>query len=330
VNSTGTGTLGRVAQVRTAPAEPTTVDTHVTIVRPDKNKFYLPFFGYALIMIEQQLIAAGQGAVGQTELPRTDLSEKFEITFPSSLDEQKRIVAVLDQAFAALDRARADVEANKQYACELFENTLLATFEEVLGSSTMLTLSEAAEDFSRGKSKHRPRNDPSLYEGEYPFIQTGDIRRSSGDIREHAQSYNEKGLAQSKLWPAGTVCITIAANIAETGVLGFDGCFPDSVIGMVPNAEITGPYYVEYMLRFFAKELKLQGKGSAQDNINLATFERAKFPFPDLGIQAGIVEKLDQIAAATSELRSRYAEELARIAELQQSILEKALLGKLL
>lgn len=329
VNSTGTGTLGRVAQVRTTPEEAATVDTHVTIVRPVSGLFDIDFFGYALIAIEDQLIAGGQGAVGQTELPRADIAEKFRVRFPDSLDEQRRIVAVLDQTFAALERARANAEANLADAQLVFEQTLLTTFDELLPSVTMKSLAEAATDFSRGKSRHRPRNDPALYEGEYPFIQTGDVRRAQGAIREFSQTYNEFGLAQSKLWPVGTVCITIAANIAETGVLEMEACFPDSVIGMVPSPGEATPYYVEYMLRYFSKELKLRSKGSAQDNINLTTFEDSMFPFPSVAQQNAIVEKLDALAAAVSTLRDNYTRALEEIAALRQSLLQTAFSGQL-
>src|SRR5262249_25290581 len=89
--------------------------------------------------------------------------------------------------------------------------------------------------FGRGRSKHRPRNDPALFEGgTHPLIQTGDVARSYGTIRTYSSKYNDIGLAQSRLWPAGTLCITIAANIADSGILGFDACFPDSVVGFVP------------------------------------------------------------------------------------------------
>ena len=93
VNSTGTGTLGRVAQVRQAPSEPTTVDTHVTIVRPSPRKFYIDFFGYMLIKIEDEIAASGEGASGQTELSRTKLSEEFQVSYPDSIADQKRIVS---------------------------------------------------------------------------------------------------------------------------------------------------------------------------------------------------------------------------------------------
>jgi type I restriction enzyme S subunit len=88
---------------------------------------------------------------------------------------------------------------------------------------------------ARGKSKHRPRNDPVLYGGKYPFIQTGDVKHSNFYVTGYSQTYNEIGLAQSKLWQPGTLCITIAANIAETAILKIQACFPDSIIGFIPH-----------------------------------------------------------------------------------------------
>src|SRR5699024_5394682 len=103
----------------------------------------------------------------------------------------------------------------------------------------------------------------------------------------------------------------------------------DSVIGIVPNSDLADAYYVEYMLRYFARDLKLQGKGSAQDNINLATFEKARFPFPLRERQLAVVEKLDGIAMVVRGLRTNYEQALADIANLRQSILQKAFAGEL-
>ena len=94
-------------------------------------------------------------------------------------------------------------------------------------------------EFGRGKSRHRPRNDPKLYtDGKYPLVQTGDVARANGVIHTHTGLYNEIGLAQSRLWPEGTLCITIAANIADSSLLGFPACIPDSVVGFIPSEEI--------------------------------------------------------------------------------------------
>ncbi len=165
------------------------------------------------------------------------------------------------------------------------------------------TLKDISIQFGRGKSKHRIRNDPKLYDGgKYPFIQTGEIRNCNHLITEYTQTYNEVGLSQSKLWPKGTLCVKIATIIAETGILGFDSCFPDSVIGVVVDENKTNIKFLEYLLQSFKSVLKAKGLGSAQDNINLATFENQRFPFPNIDMQLSIVTKLDGLSKETQRL----------------------------
>ncbi|ENN8402771.1 TPA: restriction endonuclease subunit S [Proteus mirabilis] len=148
-------------------------------------------------------------------------------------------------------------------------------------------------EVARGRSRHRPRYAEHLYGGEYPFIQTGDIKASEGRISSHEQTYSEAGLAQSRLWPAGTMCITIAANIAETGVLQYPACFPDSVIGFIADKNKADVYYIEYVFRKLRKDIQRQATGSVQDNINLQTFERLKFKVPHVEEQHRIANFLN-------------------------------------
>ncbi len=245
------------------------------------------------------------------------------------LEEQKRIVAILDEAFAGIDQAIANTEQNILNACELFESFLNTIFTQKGDGWEENTLAEIAVDFGRGKSKHRPRNDPKLYGGDYPFIQTGDVRNSGHFIKEYSQTYNETGLAQSKLWPKGTLCITIAANIAETGVLSFDACFPDSIIGMVVDEKHYSISFIEYCLQFTKVQLQAAGKGSAQDNINLATFENWKFSFPSYEEQTKIVKILNTVDEQSRELIALYQQKLSALKELKQSLLQKAFAGEL-
>lgn len=150
---------------------------------------------------------------------------------------------------------------------------------------------------ARGKSRHRPRDASFLYGGPYPFIQTGDIKSANHKIHKYSQTYNEKGLAQSKLWPKGTIAITIAANIADTAILTFPACFPDSVLGFVANVELCDIEFVEYLLQHYKKQIQSHAVGSVQDNINLGTFENVEFDIPPLATQkriAGILSALDE------------------------------------
>jgi type I restriction enzyme S subunit len=190
-------------------------------------------------------------------------------------------------------------------------------------------LEEIATTFGRGKSKHRPRNAPHLYGGEYPFVQTGDVRNADHTITEYSQTYSEAGLAQSKLWPKGTICITIAANIAETAILGFDACFPDSVIGVVANPKEADVGFIEYLLQSFKARLQAMGKGSAQANINMGTFENERFPFPPVAEQKQIVATLDDLREKTQRLASVYERKLTVLDALKESLLHQAFTGEL-
>ncbi len=266
------------------------------------------------------------GAVGQKRIPK-EFIEDYPCFLPG-IGEQKRIVAILDEAFAGIDAAIANTEKHLSNARELFDSSVRIAFAGGAGW-VYKRLSEVAVDFGRGKSKHRPRNDPKLFGGSYPFIQTGDVRQSDQFIRQANQFYSDMGLAQSKLWPKGTICITIAANIAETGILDFEACFPDSVIGMVVDKSQASNRFVEYLLRHMKVMLQAEGKGSAQHNINMETFERARFPFPPLPEQERIADELDSLAASVHQLAQITQRKLQNLSELKQSILQKAFAGEL-
>ena len=151
---------------------------------------------------------------------------------------------------------------------------------------------------SRGRSKHRPRNDPSLFDGKYPFIQTADVKNANLYISEYSQTYNEKGLSQSKLWQPGTLCITIAANIADTGILSIPACFPDSVMGFIPYKEVSDVRYVKYCFDILQRECKAISVGAAQDNLSWDKLSRIQFPCPPLETQqkiAGILSAYDEL-----------------------------------
>lgn len=172
----------------------------------------------------------------------------------------------------------------------------------------------------RGRSRHRPRNDPALYGGRYPFIQTGDIRRSDGTIRSHTQSYNEAGLAQSRLWPSGTLCVTIAANIAETAVLTYPACFPDSVAGFVHPGEPATTRYVQLCLLAVKQRLWELAPATAQKNINLETLDAIVIPVPPLQEQRRIVQEADRLMSLAQSVEASVVATLKRSNHLRESL----------
>lgn len=182
--------------------------------------------------------------------------------------------------------------------------------------SKLVTLNDLGY-VNRGRSKHRPRNAPELYGGPYPFVQTADIKHADLYLTEYEQTYNEFGLAQSRLWPAGTLCITIAANIADTAILGCDACFPDSVIGFIPDDEKCDVRYVKYLFDTqLQTAFKQLSQGVAQDNLSKDKLLSIKFCVPDLIVQRRIADILSAYDDLIENNRRRIAilEETARLA----------------
>ncbi|MBO6865396.1 MAG: restriction endonuclease subunit S [Thalassococcus sp.] len=203
-------------------------------------------------------------------------------------------------------------------------DTTLAPFDLPLGWSWARFPELGA--FGRGKSKHRPRNDPALYrDGNVPFIQTGDVARSGGRITSNTGFYNEVGLAQSMLWPRGTMCITIAANIADSGILDFDACFPDSVVGLVPASMFDNARYFEYFIRTAKANLLEFAPATAQKNINLGILETVLIPLPPLTEQHRIVAKVDTLMALFDRMEAALTTADTTRTRLLEALLHEAL-----
>ena len=183
-------------------------------------------------------------------------------------------------------------------------------------------------DLGRGKSKHRPRNDVKLFGGEYPFIQTGEVKANSV-IKTFSQIYNEFGLSQSKLWAKGTLCITIAANIAETCFLGIEACFPDSIVGFSACIGICNSKYIDYFLQSAKQKIETFAPATAQKNINLTILEDLLIPYCSLSEQQKILEEIETRLSVCDEMEKTIKDSLKKAESLRQSILKKAFEGKL-
>jgi type I restriction enzyme, S subunit len=145
---------------------------------------------------------------------------------------------------------------------------------------------------SRGRSRHRPRDAAHLYGGPYPFVQTGDVKHADLYLSSYSQTYSEVGLEQSKLWPQGTLCITIAANIAETSILGLDACFPDSIIGFVADDSKCDVRFIKYQFETIKQHYQQVSQGAAQDNLSLEKLLSFKLSIPPVEKQRRIADIL--------------------------------------
>ena len=238
------------------------------------------------------------------------------------LPEQRRIADVLDRAEA--------LRAKRRAALALLDTLTQSIFLDMFGDPVanpkgwpLNRLSELGS-LDRGVSTNRPRNVPELLGGPYPLVQTGEVTNCEGYVREYHSTYSEIGIKQSKLWPAGTLCITIAANIARTGILTFPACFPDSIVGF-KSVEPSTVEYVRVWLSFLQKRLEDAAPESAQKNINLGLLRELQTPTPPLPLQKDFARRV----AAVEQLRSAQRASLAKLDELFASLQHRAFRGEL-
>ena len=226
--------------------------------------------------------AVSNSIVKNCEIPLPERNKQKEIA--DILDKVTGLISLRKQQLAKLD------ELVKARFVEMFGDPVKNTMDWEIKP-----LSELGE-LNRGVSKARPRNSPELLGGPYPLIQTGEVANAKTYITSFNSTYSEKGLAQSKMWPKGTLCITIAANIAQTSILTFDACFPDSVVGFI-SRNMTNELFIHYWFSFFQKILDEQAPQVAQKNINLKILSELNVIVPPLSLQnrfAAFVERVDQ------------------------------------
>ena len=261
--------------------------TDIYVIRPKHDNITTELYAY--IFRSRRFNDAVVSQVKGAQLPRVgwDSIERLEIPLPP-LEVQRELVAeiqsyqrVADGARAVVDNWRPRVDVDPEWP--------------------IVPLQEAC-DIQRGKFSHRPRNEPRFYGGNYPFIQTGDVVRADGGKIRYTQTLNDEGLAVSKLFEPPLVVITIAANIGDTAVLDFPCCFPDSVIGLIPNDRIDA-WFLELMMRTKKEYLTQIAPQAAQKNINIEILKTLEIPLPSLAAQQAVVAEIEVERALVSANR---------------------------
>jgi restriction endonuclease S subunit/predicted ATPase len=339
-NSTGTGTLGRACLITQRDLEPPkVVDSHVTIVRPIQAAVD-PRFLFSWIQsseVQKKVESLATGATNQIELGRAMIASMRIPIAP--LNEQKRIADKLDDFLARVEACRDRLD-HVSLALKCFRQSVLsaATSGELTKDWRVsnkrsfdwerVHLSDVGQ-IGRGKSKHRPRNDSRLYGGPYPFIQTGDVTQSGGLLNTHSQTYSEFGLSQSKLWPTGTVCITIAANIGDTAILTYPACFPDSIVGFVADPQKCIPHFLKWSIDMIRDDLQASAPATAQKNINLSILNEVEFYCPPYDEQYEVVRRVEALFDYADRIEAFHHNAYEQLERLIPALLDKAFRGEL-
>ena len=179
----------------------------------------------------------------------------------------------------------------------------------------------------RGKFTHRPRNDPSLYDGPYPFIQTGEVARAERAITNYRQTLNERGLAVSRMFPAGTLVMTIAANIGDVAILDFEACFPDSVVGFVPRNGLERDF-LYYVFRAMKPELLREAPVNTQGNLNMDRIGSRGIAIAPALEQRLIVRQIEASMARLKTVTDQARREISLLREYRTRLIADVVIGK--
>ena len=183
---------------------------------------------------------------------------------------------------------------------------------------------DSVAEVNRGKFTARPRNDPKFYGGEFPFIQTGDVAGSVGvHLWSFSQTLNALGTTVSKEFGAGTILVTIAANIADTAILGVPMYLPDSVVGVVVN-QTQSVRFIELCIRSKKQHLNALAPQTAQKNINLEDLRPLLIPIPDQREQIRVSERYESLTQQITQEQ----DSLTKLRTLKTGLMQDLLTGK--
>ncbi len=317
--------------------------TGFNVVQPCESRLR-PRFAYYLLISEaaRQYFEATAKGVGYPAVDDKDFSS-LQVPLPS-LPEQERIAAYLDASCAVIDTA---VAAKRQQLATQHE-LLLSIVQQVTtqglepnvpmapsGLDWLATVPEHWKiqqikrrcDLLRGKFSHRPRNDPAYYNGEYPFVQTGDITAAAKYIRSYSQTLNELGLSVSKVFPRGTLVMSIAANVGDVAILDFEACFPDSMIGLVPNHH-THLDYLYYLMSAMKGILLRSAVLTTQLNLNYVRIGTNFAPFPPRSEQVAIAAFLDGKAEEVRAIVAVLHRQIDTLVAYRKALIHECITGQ--
>ena len=300
------------------------VSSHYFLFVVDESKLLRPFLDF---YIRTRIFRDQVEAQGSTNYAAIRPSHVlgYEIPLPP-LTEQRRIVARIEQLAEQIHEAKRLRKEAAEEAEGLVGSKASELFRAAIRNGSVQL--ESAAILERGKFSHRPRNEPRFFGGSHPWIQIGEIENSGKFIRNWSQTLNEEGLAISKKFPRGTVLISIAATIGAVGILDFDCCVPDSIVGVTPKPGNDSEFLYHY-LKYLRSHLEEIAPHSAQKNINLGILTKIPFPDRSLPEQRRIVAELDALQAEVDGLKRLQAETSAELDALLPAVLDRAFKGEL-
>lgn len=314
------------------------IDTTYFVDRTQTRE-HLRWLYYALESLQLDTVNFDSAVPGLSR----EAAYSIRLVFPP-LAEQESIARYLDASCGAIDTAIAAKRRQLDILDAMISSAILHATTQGLDSAVKMQPSgvdwlprvpahwkvqhiKRRCELLRGKFSHRPRNDPAFYDGEYPFVQTGDITAADKFIRSYSQTLNELGFSVSKMFPKGTLVMSIAANVGDVAILNFKACFPDSMVGLVPDHQ-TDLDFLYYLMRAMKGILLRSAVLTTQLNLNYVRIGTNYAPFPPKEEQAEIAAFLDAKTAGVRKTKSILAKQIETLAAYRKALIHECVTGQ--
>lgn len=254
--------------------------------------------------------------------------ERIPLIYPN-LKEQQEIADFLDRETARIDQL-IDKKIELKALLNLRELNAVKEYVQELQDNPDVKLWKLSHicRIQRGKFGHRPRNAPELYDGDAPFLQTGDVARAEKFITSHKQTLSELGKSVSAKFPAKTLLMAIAANVGDLAITTYEAYCPDSVVGFIPNSSLNSEF-LYYILRCLNDDISSSSTSNAQDNTNVSRLGALKIPLPSLEEQIVAVERFKAIEQSTYDISAKIQKSVDSLIESKNSLITEAVTGQL-
>ena len=301
------------------------INGNAMVVRPKDHTIDLKFLEYLFrggIDLSKTITGAAQPQITRQSL------NPIEISYPKSLPEQQRIVSILDEAFAAIDKAKANAEQNLKNAKELFESYLQGVFEKKGDGWEEKIIKEVCEL----KSGTTISTNLERSEGDVLYVKVGDMTLPENEVEINTSSrfVNSNEIKSNQIIPNGSIIFpkrggAIATNkkrkIIKPTIVDLN------TMAIIPGNKIDADYFFHW---FQLIDLNSISNGTSIPQINNYSFDDVKIPFPkSKETQQTIVRQLDALRAETQKLEAVYQKKIDDLEELKKSILQKAFAGEL-
>lgn len=296
----------------------TSTDCLVAFPNDGTNAQYV----YYYLLSDAEILGNGFKGSGLKHISKSYIKE-IEIPIVDG-SVQDKIVAALKKEQFLIDKRQIQIEMLSKAETDTFASMFGDPLTNPKGWPVR-PLSEIS-NLERGRFSPRPRNDPKYYNGDYPFVQTGDINGCDHRLSVYTQTLNELGVQVSKEFPAGTILIAlVGATVGATAILLRNVYAPDSVIGITVDTDKCTNVFLEMQLRFWRQWLLDYAPDAARANINLEILSPLKVIVPPLPLQLEFENKMNLL----EEQKARLKASLAEMETTYKSTLQKAFNGEL-